>query len=69
MIDGSEKRNRQLAFKLQNSHVCEKRSNLQLDFWVLVETLLSCLLFVFSMFYPVLIICFLVMTLLTAIFA
>ena len=26
MIDGSEKRNRQLAFKLQNSHVCEKRS-------------------------------------------
>ena len=27
MIDGSEKRNRQLAFKLQNSHVCEKSSN------------------------------------------
>ena len=27
MIDGSEKRNRQLAFELQNSHVCEKRSN------------------------------------------
>ena len=26
MIDGSEKRNRQLAFDLQNSHVCEKRS-------------------------------------------
>ena len=26
MIDGSEKRNRQLAFELQNSHVCEKRS-------------------------------------------
>ena len=26
MIDASEKRNRQLAFKLQNSHVCEKRS-------------------------------------------
>ena len=26
MIDGSEKRNRQLAFALQNSHVCEKRS-------------------------------------------
>ena len=25
MIDGSEKRNRQLAFELQNSHVCEKR--------------------------------------------
>ena len=27
MIDGSEKRNRQWAFELQNSHVCEKRSN------------------------------------------
>ena len=27
MIDGSEKRNRQLAFELQNSHVCEKRNN------------------------------------------
>ena len=26
MIDGSEKRNSQLAFELQNSHVCEKRS-------------------------------------------
>ena len=26
MIDGSEKRNRQLAFEIQNSHVCEKRS-------------------------------------------
>ena len=26
MIDDSEKRNRQLAFELQNSHVCEKRS-------------------------------------------
>ena len=26
MIDGSEKRIRQLAFELQNSHVCEKRS-------------------------------------------
>ena len=25
MIDGSEKPNRQLAFELQNSHVCEKR--------------------------------------------
>ena len=24
MIDGSEKRNRQLAFELQNSQVCEK---------------------------------------------
>jgi len=26
MIGGSEKRNRQLAFELQNPHVCEKRS-------------------------------------------
>ena len=26
MIDGSEKRKRQLASELQNSHVCEKRS-------------------------------------------
>ena len=26
MIDGSEKRSRQLAFELQNSHVGEKRS-------------------------------------------
>ena len=28
MIDGSEKRNRQLGFELQNSHVCETRSTL-----------------------------------------
>jgi len=27
MIDGSEKHNRQLAFELKNSHVCEKCSN------------------------------------------
>ena len=27
MLDGSEKRKRQLAFELQNSHVCEKCSN------------------------------------------
>ena len=32
MIDGSEKRNRQLAFELQNSHVCEKRSNIKTIF-------------------------------------
>ena len=30
MFDGSEKRNRQLAFELQYSHVCEKRSNIVL---------------------------------------
>ena len=29
MIDGSKKPNRQLAFDLQNLHVCEKRSKLQ----------------------------------------
>ena len=28
MIDSSEKRNCQLAFELQNLHVCEKRSNI-----------------------------------------
>ena len=28
MIDGSEKSNHQLALELQNSHVCEKRSNI-----------------------------------------
>ena len=33
MIDGSEKRNRQLAFELQNSHVCEKRSNIVSNMW------------------------------------
>ena len=27
MTDGSEKRNRLLASDLQNSHVCQKRSN------------------------------------------
>ena len=27
MIDSSEKSNRQLAFELQTSHVCEKCSN------------------------------------------
>ena len=28
MVDGSEKRNRQLSFELQNLHVCEKHSKL-----------------------------------------
>ena len=36
MIDGSEKRNRQLAFELQNSHVCEKRSNISQVFITVV---------------------------------
>ena len=31
MIDGSKKRNRQLDFELQNSHVYEKRSNVQIN--------------------------------------
>ena len=30
MIDGSEKRSRQLAFELQNSHFGEKRSKLDI---------------------------------------
>ena len=30
MIDGSEKRNRRVAFELQNSHVCEKLSNVRI---------------------------------------
>ena len=39
MIDGSEKRNRQLAFELQNSHVCEKRSKgktftIKFEIWI-----------------------------------
>jgi len=33
MIDGSEKRNRQLAFERQNSHVCEKRSKLECEIY------------------------------------
>ena len=38
MIDGSEKRNRQLAFELHNSHVCEKRRN-RLRFYLNIHTL------------------------------
>ena len=34
MIDGSEKRNRQLAFELQNSHVYEKRSNVSMGLFI-----------------------------------
>ena len=38
MIDGSEKRNRQLAFELQNSHVCEKGSKrYPKNVWALFE--------------------------------
>ena len=39
MIDGSEKRIRQLAFKLQNWHVCEKHSNL----WA-IQAYFNCLI-------------------------
>ena len=31
MIEGSEKRNRQLAFELQNSHVCKKKKKRDYD--------------------------------------
>ena len=41
MIDGSEKRNRQLAFELQNSHVCEKCSNAKITFLSYVPVLYS----------------------------
>ena len=34
MIDGSEKRNRQLAFELQNSHVCVKSAVKPGKLWV-----------------------------------
>ena len=34
MIDGSEKRNRQLAFELQNSHVCEKHSTVSMGLFI-----------------------------------
>ena len=50
MIDGSEKRNRQLAFELQNSHVCEKRSNIMGDVINYVSNLgfLTCLSWIVS---------------------
>ena len=35
MIDGSEKRNRELALELQNSHVCEKCK--KLPFWGVIS--------------------------------
>ena len=46
MIDGSEKRNRQLAFELQNLHVCEKcskivvvwRSSLKINTFSMIKT-------------------------------
>ena len=38
MIDGSEKRNRQLAFELQNLHVCEKRSKVSCEISKFIKT-------------------------------
>ena len=40
MIDGSEKRNRQLAFELQNSHACKKRSKVP-NMAIICKSLLS----------------------------
>ena len=39
MIDGSEKRNCQLAFELQNSHVCEQCSNLYFIIFIFISLL------------------------------
>ena len=44
MIDGSEKRNRQLAFELHNSHVCEKRSNITVQLYLFINYLKTRLL-------------------------
>ena len=38
MIDGSEKRNCQLAFELLNSHLCEKCSNLYFIYFYIYFT-------------------------------
>ena len=43
MIDGSEKRNRQLAFELQNFHVCDKHSKLMPHSHQSLNTFKSCL--------------------------
>ena len=48
MIDGSEKRNRQLAFELQNSHVCEKRSNKDV---IIIKPLIALLLMNIALFF------------------
>ena len=39
MIDGSEKRNRQVAFEPQNSHVCEKRSKVFFFYFVPLQAI------------------------------
>ena len=43
MTDGSEKCNRQLAFELQNSHVCEKNSKINSDNYIIEKQLLNLL--------------------------
>ena len=48
MIDGSEKRNRQLGFELQNSHVCEKRSNSKYLFIYLFIIFINLFIFTFQ---------------------
>ena len=48
MIDGSKKCNRQLAFELQNSHVCEKHSNAFKSALLNQLLLLFCLIFTLS---------------------
>ena len=50
MIDGGEKRNHQLGFELQNSHVCEKCSNSIYLFIYLFIYLLFLLIYLFSLF-------------------
>ena len=47
MIDGSIKRNRKFSFKLQSSHVIEKRYNLAVFVFVVVVVVVL-LLFCFS---------------------
>ena len=48
MIDGSEKRNRQLAFELQNANVCEKRSNKDV---IIIKPLIALLLMNIALFF------------------
>ena len=42
MIDGYEKRNRQLAFELQNTHACEKRSKKKVKARFFLTVALKC---------------------------
>ena len=53
MINGSEKRNRLLAFELQNSIVCENRSKLLLVYCsvLITSVCISSVFFFFSVFF------------------